>query len=259
MFKDDVDDNGVILDAVKNMILDIENNLSKGTTSGFTAAYEKFDLPSMVDQLLIYEMTMNAEFRHPKSLYTYIDHTKGSPKYGKLCVGPVWDFDFETFPTLGQTWVELNERDYEKSVMATKNLVNHKTANSVPNITGPNPEALKGDAPFMWYPLLIKDQTFTAMAKERWETINTSLKQDIEREIDNMGTYLALSWDYNDEMWPIQHGKYSTCGTRDFQTRSGFCGDEELETFGDVIKAFKTAFTNRYNGMNKFVSAGQWQ
>ena len=39
-----------------------------------------------------------------------------TPKYGKLCAGPVWDFDFETFPTLGQSWVEVSDRNYTKSI-----------------------------------------------------------------------------------------------------------------------------------------------
>lgn len=267
MFKDDVDDVGVILTEVKNMILDIEDKIYKGykgtSSTGFADAYEKFDLPSMIDQLLIYEMTMNAEFRHPKSLYTYIDHTgdaETNPKYGKLCAGPVWDFDFETFPTLGQSWVEISDRDYNQSIMATPSLLKEgrQMADTPPNITGEQPDELKNDAPFMWYPLLIEDPTFTEMAKERWEKINTSLK-GIEDEIDAMSTYLALSWYYNNEMWPIQHGNYSECGTRDYQTQSGFCGDEELGTFVEVISAFKTAFTKRYNGMNDFVPNKKWQ
>ena len=254
MFKDDVDAGNVILDAAKKMILDIEDKIYKGykgtSATGFADAYEKFDLPSMIDQLLIYEMTMNAEFRHPKSLYTYIDHTEGSPKYGKLCAGPVWDFDFETFPTLGESWVEVSDRDYNKSILATPSLLKTRTIKSN-GYSSPTSD----DSPFMWYPLLIKDSTFTTMAAERWNEISGVLAA-YAAEIDRMGTYLAASWEYNNAMWPACYSR-DNCD-RHYQTTSGFCGDEYLESFGAVITAFKNAYLARLNGMNTFVSDETW-
>lgn len=255
MFKDDVDAGNVILDAAKKMILDIEDKIYKGykgtSATGFADAYEKFDLPSMIDQLLIYEMTMNAEFRHPKSLYTYIDHTEGSPKYGKLCAGPVWDFDFETFPTLGASWVEVSDRDYNKSILATPSLLKTRNINS----NGYSSPTNGSDSPFMWYPLLIKDPTFRQMAAERWNEISGVLSKYAE-EIDRMRTYLAASWEYNNAMWPACYSE-DNCD-RHYQTTSGFCGDEYLESFGAVITAFKNAYLARLNGMNTFVSGQTW-
>ena len=261
MFKDDVDGNNVILDAAKSMILDIEDKIYKGykgtSPTGFADAYEKFDLPSMIDQLLIYEMTMNAEFRHPKSLYTYIDHTipedgtkEDNPKYGKLCAGPVWDFDFETFPTLGATWVEAYDRDYNKSILATPSLLKTRNINS----NGYSSPTNGSDSPFMWYPLLIKDPTFTSMAAERWNEISGVLAA-YAAEIDRISTYLAASWEYNNAMWPAC---YSEMCDRQYQTSSGFCGDEYEESFGAVITAFKNAYMARLNGMNDFVSGQKW-
>ena len=255
MFKDDVDANNVILNAAKSMILDIEDKIYKGykgtSATGFADAYEKFDLPSMIDQLLIYEMTMNAEFRHPKSLYTYIDHTEGSPKYGKLCAGPVWDFDFETFPTLGASWVEVSDRDYNKSILATPSLLKTRNINS----NGYSSPTNGSDSPFMWYPMLIKDPTFTQMAKERWNEISGVLAA-YAAEIDRMSTYLAASWEYNNAMWPACYSE-DNCD-RHYQTTSGFCGDEYLKTFKEVIDAFHTAYMARLNGMNTFVSGQTW-
>ena len=255
MFKDDVDANNVILNAAKSMILDIEDKIYKGykgtSATGFADAYEKFDLPSMIDQLLIYEMTMNAEFRHPKSLYTYIDHTEGSPKYGKLCAGPVWDFDFETFPTLGASWVEVSDRDYNKSILATPSLLKTRNINS----NGYSSPTNGSDSPFMWYPLLIKDPTFRQMAAERWNEISGVLSKYAE-EIDRMRTYLAASWEYNNAMWPACYSE-DNCD-RHYQTTSGFCGDEYLKTFKEVIDAFHTAYMARLNGMNTFVSGQTW-
>lgn len=257
MFKDDVDANNVILNAAKSMILDIEDKIYKGykgtSATGYADAYQKFDLPSMIDQLLIYEMTMNAEFRHPKSLYTYIDHTgdaETNPKYGKLCAGPVWDFDFETFPTLGQPWVEVSDRDYNKSILATPSLLKTRNISS----SGYSAPTNGTDSPFMWYPLLIKDPTFTAMAAERWNEIKDDLLA-YAKEIERMRTYLAASWECNNSMWPAC---YSDMCDRQYQTSSGFCGDEYLESFDAVITAFHTAYMARLNGMNDFVENQNW-
>ena len=257
MFKDDVDANNVILKAAKSMILDIEDKIYKGykgtSATGFEDAYKKFDLPSMIDQLLIYEMTMNAEFRHPKSLYTYIDHTgnaETNPKYGKLCAGPVWDFDFETFPTLGESWVEVSDRDYNKSILATPSLL--KTRNI--NANGYSSPTNGSDSPFMWYPLLIKDPVFTKMAVERWNEIQDDLLA-YRDEIGRMRTYLAASWECNNAMWPAC---YSEKCDRQYQTSSGFCGDEYLKTFDEVMTAFYDAYTNRLNGINGFISKKEW-
>ena len=254
MFKDDVDANNVILNAAKSMILDIEDKIYKGykgtSSTGFADAYKKFDLPSMIDQLLIYEMTMNAEFRHPKSLYTYIDHTEGSEKYGKLCAGPVWDFDFETFPTLGESWVEVSDRDYDKSILATSSLLKNRNINS----SGYSEPTNGSDSPFMWYPLLIKDSQFTTMAAERWNKISGVLSE-YAGEIDRMRTYIAASWECNNSMWPAC---YSEKCDRQYQTSSGFCGDEYMDTFDEVLTAFHNAYMTRLNGMDSFVSKQNW-
>ena len=193
---------------------------------------------------------MNAEFRHPKSLYTYIDHTEGSPKYGKLCAGPVWDFDFETFPTLGESWVEVSDRDYNKSILATSSLIKTRTIKS----GGYSSPTNGSDSPFMWYPLLIKDPTFTAMAAERWDEISGVLAAYAD-EIDRMRTYLATSWKCNNAMWPAC---YSDKCDRQYQTSSGFCGDEYMDTFDEVLTAFYNAYMKRLNGMNSFVSNQNW-
>jgi hypothetical protein len=107
----------------------------------------------------------------------------------------------------------------------------------------------------MWYPLLIKDHTFTAMAAERWNEISGVLA-DYAAEIDRMGTYLAASWEYNNAMWPACYSE-DNCD-RHYQTTSGFCGDEYLKTFKEVIDAFHTAYMARLNGMNTFVSGQTW-
>jgi hypothetical protein len=56
-------------------------------------------------------------------------------------------------------------------------------------------------------------------------------------------------------MWPAC---YSDMCDRQYQTSSGFCGDEYLESFDAVITAFHNAYMARLNGMNDFVSGQKW-
>jgi hypothetical protein len=56
-------------------------------------------------------------------------------------------------------------------------------------------------------------------------------------------------------MWPAC---YSDMCDRQYQTSSGFCGDEYLKSFDAVITAFHTAYMARLDGMNDFVSKENW-
>ena len=89
-FKDDADAGNVIVNYVQAKVQGIEDNLYEGfkhaDPAAYAAAYELLDLPSMGDQLLIYEMTMNSELGHPKSLYMYMDGI------GKLSAGDILIF-----------------------------------------------------------------------------------------------------------------------------------------------------------------------
>ena len=251
MFKDDVDDGGVIVKTVKAKVQAIEDNLYKGykgTASGFTAAYNDLDLASVVDQLLIYEMSMNTEFRHPKSVYMYMDGL------GKLKAGPVWDFDWLSFPTLNSGYTEESDRSYTQSLMAMSSMLSagRQVSSSAPSSKDDDD---RKDAPFMWYPMLIKDATFTAMAAERWNNISGVLAA-YANEIYATRDLIAVSWEYNNAMWPAYYGdgKYD----RQYHITNGMCGDEKLKTFNEVCQALYTAYTSRLNGMNSFVKQKNW-
>ena len=53
--------------------------------------YDYVDLDSFVDWLFVQQVVGNNEPLHPKSCYMYKDRDK------KLCMGPLWDFDYATF------------------------------------------------------------------------------------------------------------------------------------------------------------------
>jgi hypothetical protein len=251
MFKDDVDDGGVILSTVKAKVQGIEDNLYKGykgTASGFTDAYADLDLASVVDQLLIYEMSMNTEFRHPKSVYMYMDGD------GKLKAGPVWDFDWLSFPTLNSGYTEESDRSYTASLMSMSSMISagRQVSSSAP--TSKDDDDRK-DAPFMWYPMLIKDPAFTQMAAERWEAINEYIAA-LAQEIYNTRDLLATSWEYNNAMWPAYYGDGNY--DRQFHIGNGMCGDEKLKTYNEVCQALYNAYVARVKGMNGFVLNEQW-
>lgn len=251
MFKDDVDDGGVIVETVKAKVQAIEDNLYKGykgTASGFTAAYENLDLASVVDQLLIYEMSMNTEFRHPKSVYMYMDGL------GKLKAGPVWDFDWLSFPTLGSGYTEESDRSYTASLMSMSSMISagRQVSSSAPSSKDDDD---RKDAPFMWYPMLIKDPTFTATAAERWNKISGVLAA-YANEIYATRDLITVSWEFNNAMWPAYYGdgKYD----RQYHITNGMCGDEKLKTFDEVCQALYAAYTSRLSGMNSFVKQQNW-
>lgn len=80
------------------------------------------DIESFADIYLISELIYHYEWIHPKSAYFYKD------RGGKLCAGPMWDYDWLTF-TQESGWHCRN---------------------------------------YMWYPRLFEDPAFRAMLKERW-------------------------------------------------------------------------------------------
>ena len=251
MFKDDVDDGGVIVKTIKAKVQGIEDNLYKGykgTASAFTTAYKDLDLASVVDQLLIYEMSMNTEFRHPKSVYMYMDGL------GKLKAGPVWDFDWLSFPTLGSGYTEESDRSYTASLMAMSSMISagRQVSSSAPSSKDDDD---RKDAPFMWYPMLIKDPTFTKMAADRWKEMSGVLAA-YASEINATRDLIAVSWEYNNAMWPAYYGdgKYD----RQYHITNGMCGDEKLKTFDEVCQALYAAYMARLNGMNSFVSGQNW-
>ena len=190
---------------------------------------------------------MNTEFRHPKSVYMYMDGD------GKLKAGPVWDFDWLSFPTLNSGYTEESDRSYTSSLMATPSLINYgrQISSSAPT----SKDKAKGDAPFMWYPMLIADPDFTEMAAERWDAVNEYVEA-FAQEIYNTRDLIAVSWEYNNAMWPAYYGEGNY--DRQYHITNGMCGDEKLKTFADVCQALHGAYMARVDGMNEFVLKQEW-
>lgn len=238
MFKDEVPENGTLFNAVKDKIEYIEANLVAGN---YAAAYEQLDINSVIDYFLVQELVFNNEYKHPKSVYMYMDGD------GKLTAGPVWDFDWQTFiipdqvRAYGGNYVDqlrnVDEWLYGGSKLAER---------TVP-IFGEYDYA--NDMPYMWYPLLFKDAAFRSKVQERWNSIYPVLLQVLD-EIDRLAEQNRVSDRFNSAMWPTTRDLKNTVG-------AAFNGDEEM-SFDEAIQSMKKAYADRLEWMNTQIVSGSF-
>lgn len=233
MFKDEVPDD--LFEEVKGKVETIEANLEKGD---YDAAYEQLDINSVIDYFFVQELTFNNEYKHPKSVYMYIDGN------GPLTAGPVWDFDWNTFiipdqvRAYGGTYVdqlrETNEWLYGESKLAEDGIWPWEKPD------------YENDMPYMWYPLLFHDETFRNRVKQRWTTVYSALT-GVAETIDKLAEQNRVSDQFNFAMWPT---------TRALKVEAGaaFNGDEEM-SFDEAIQSMKKAYTDRLDWMNTQITS----
>jgi hypothetical protein len=231
LFKDDANDD--MLNYATTFVRGIEDKLYAGN---YTEAYKSMDLTSMVDFLLIQELMMNSEMKHPKSCYTYINN-------GKFYAGPIWDFDWNTLPTSTSN----SEEGYSYTAsMLSKASPTHKRSGYP---TSPS----SSDKTYMWYPMLVKDATFKNLAAERWNAVKGALQTFVSVEIPKIQAKIAESEKVNSEMWPITVASW---GTNTFGMGGGKCGDESYD-FSKAISTLQSTLNTRINGMS-YVSNKNW-
>lgn len=259
MFKDD--GNQEMLDYAQGLVCDIEDALCTGS---YSSVYQTLDLTSMVDYLLINEVMMNGEIWNPKSVYMYIDK-------GKLYAGPIWDFDWQTIPNISV--IESNfdnpyTNNYGKSsydFTFDSSMINAATPKSswlsktyylYHSSSYPSAPLDGNDRNFIWYPMLVKDGTFTAKAKERWTSVSGDLLSHITQFIDDMAGLIETSEEINWSMWEFEANAKSRHSS--YNIGGGFKGDELAKDFNEAVELLKTNYTNRVNGMNGFVNNQSW-
>lgn len=230
MFKDEVTSG--ILGSVKSKVQSIEDNIYNGN---FAAAYESLDLNSVIDQWLIWELTMNREYGDPRSVYMYMNGN------GKLCAGPVWDFDRGTFQN--------------QELASSGNFDNSTSYRIKPDDEWMCWRTQENETySYIWYKKLITDPIFQKRVKERWAVIKPYLDL-IPGQIRYYGETQAVSFSYDSAMWPTNTGdvkKYKS----DFKDWSG---DEELGANGnyqEVINNFVTVYQERLDGMDDLITGG---
>ena len=247
-FKDDADGGGDMLSYAKAIVNGIDDNLYNGK---WADAFAKMDMSSFVDFLLIQELTMNGELSHPKSVYTYIDG-------GKLYAGPIWDFDWQTFPN-----ISVIEAYYENAYTGGRNTYNYTYTTSMLadgtfNKSTSYPSSPKtNDKSYMWYPMLVKNADFKAMAAERWNAVKGAIGAYADMQIPAMAAKIKKSEAENWSMWPLESG--SKAGQNRWSTYDvggGFKGDEAM-TFDNAVTTLTNNIITRINGMN-YVSNKNW-
>lgn len=237
LFKDD--GTADMLTYASTLVQGIEDNLNKNTAAGFTAAYKTMDITSFVDFLLVQDLMMNSEMKHPKSCYSYINN-------GKLYAGPVWDFDWNTLPT--STSYSEEGYSYTKSIVSYGKWDYKSSAQSSPSTSDEN---------YIWYPRLMASSEFMQVAKTRWAGVQGQLSQ-VLAHIDEVKAQIAKSAAENEKMWPVDSKKsfgalrgtkYGIGGSSGFGQYGGFCGDEGM-TFDAAVNKMKETLNTRISGMS---------
>ncbi|MCH5330250.1 MAG: CotH kinase family protein [Alistipes sp.] len=150
---------------VKNYFNTIEEILIGGNPRSLDV-FDYIDMDSFIDWWLVHELSGNIEPWHPKSSYMHKDRN------GKLCAGPVWDFDYGTYRRTG-------ESGYRSGLI------------------------LK-DA--MWYHWLFLDSRFVKRVKERWAMHKPVIQKIADEYIDAKMAEISESIAMNKKRWPGSSG-----------------------------------------------------
>lgn len=249
LFKDDGND--AMLEYAAGFVRGIEDNLYAGN---YTAAYANMDLTSFVDFWLIQELMMNSETGHPKSCYSYIND-------GKIYAGPIWDFDWNTLP-VSKSYSE-NGYEFGKSMLEdavpSSGWFGSKSYQCYHKSSGyPSAPLEESDANYLWYPMLVKDATFTALAAERWNAVKGAVQAYVDTQIPVLKAEVAASEAVNNAMWPVDSktSSWSSKRSSTYGIGGGFCGDEG-KSFSEAVSTLQSTLTTRINGMS-YVSDQNW-
>lgn len=243
LFKDDA--NADMLNYASNFVRTLEEKITSGK---YSETYDMIDYTSMVDFLLIQDLMMNSEMKHPKSCYSYINN-------GKFYAGPIWDFDWNTLPVS----TSYSEEGYSYSTsMLVKASV--KSSSSYPT------SANTSDANYLWYTFLTKDSEFTDLAAERWGKVSGAIQSFVNSEIPAIKAKISKSEAENNAMWPVdsksnpkRSNNFGIGSTFLGQTFScGYCGDEGY-TFDNAISTLQSTLNSRISGMNTYVNNKTWK
>lgn len=207
-------DGSAIFENLKTYINAIESNLTYGY---YTEAYKSLDINSVIDYWFVYEIAMNDEIQHPKSVYMYKDGD------GKLSAGPVWDFDSQNFT----------------NVDTEKNQWYYHTWSSLLIERSKSGEGLQ----YMWWPLLMKDQSYINRVKARWADVYPDLVEIANRVVEDRRKANRLSDYYNRKIWKV--GNYL-----DWHWQ---CGDEDME-FDKVMDNLKYVYNKRLENLNRTIT-----
>lgn len=198
-----------------------------------TKVKQYLDYESAVDYVLIQELTMNHDSyntwpKHgPHSAYLYKDAG------GKLCYGPVWDFDYHTYTLYG----DFSQNQWNGS----------SSWNSNENPRLRQWELLKmdnkGGNKYYFADLAKYDSEFRSLLVQRWNKYKNTWKNEFPKYVDMMADSIRLSESYNNTLW-----KKNESLTNYRQN-----GDYTL-TFQQAVNAIKTAFQKRWDWIDQNIT-----
>ena len=221
---------------IKTKMQAIEDAIKGGD---FETYSQLIDIPSAIDQWLIWELALNREYTEPRSIYGYINGGND-----KLHFGPVWDFDRGTFQNPEQAKAMGSSRVKPWNAFLS-------SASKISRRGGYKED----QQPCMWYPLLMDDAKFVEAVQKRWTILYPYLQQVVS-EIERLGRENALSWKYDSEMWP------GTASALDAGYPSGFSdfsGDENLTDYPSVIENLINCYNGRLQGLDALIRAGSFK
>ena len=218
---------------IQNYVNTMEDAIYALKTNPDNSKVKKYlDYESAVDYVLIQELTMNHDSyntwpKHgPHSAYLYKDAG------GKLCYGPVWDFDYHTYTLYG---------DF------SQNQWNGSSWNSNENPRIRQWELLKmdnkGGNKYYFADLAKYDPEFRSLLVQRWNQYKNTWKTQFPKYVDMMADSIRLSESYNNTLW-----KKNESLTNYRQN-----GDYTL-TFQQAVNAIKTAFQKRWDWIDQNIT-----
>ncbi|MGC4070388.1 MAG: CotH kinase family protein [Polyangiaceae bacterium] len=146
-------------------------------SADYDAASKLLDLASLIDFLILQELTYNVELVTPRSMYLHRDVG------GRFVLGPVWDFD----GGFDFDWTEMmTSHDY----FAAQDLV-----------MGSDP-ARSGTVSSFWVNLF-KNSRFASEYKSRWRALSPTLLPNTWGLMEDYVTSLSGALERNEQRWPI--------------------------------------------------------
>lgn len=210
----------------------IEDAIKDGKYAEYS---QLIDIPSFIDQWLIWELSMNREYTEPRSIYAYINGGND-----KLHAGPVWDFDRGTF-----------QNPSKASEMGSSRVKSYDAFLSSSSKVSKSGGYKEEQQPCMWYPLLMDDADFVSQVQSRWAVLRPYL-ESVVSEIARLGQENALSWEYDSTMWP---GTASAINAGYPSGFSDFSGDENLTDYASVIENLIYCYTGRLEAMDALIQS----
>ena len=221
---------------ISSKIQAIETAIKGGNYAEYS---QLIDIPSFIDQWLIWELALNREYTEPRSIYAYINGGND-----KLHAGPVWDFDRGTF-----------QNPAEAQKMGSSRVKQWNAFISSSSKVSRSGGYKENQQPCMWYPLLMDDDDFVAAVQARWTVLKPYLEA-VTSEIERLGQENALSWQYESAMWPGTATDLNAGYPSGF---SDFSGDENLTDYDAVIQNLVNCYRGRLEGMDALIKAGSFK